>query len=98
MLRDDQEFNWIEECDISFKKLKGKLVEAPILRFPNWSIKFHVHIDASGLAIGAILTQPGDDGMDYPIVYSSRKLNKAERNYSKTERESLGMVFSLQKY
>ena len=78
MLRDDQEFNWTEECDISFEKLKRKLVEAPILRFPNRSTKFHVHIDTSGLAIGAILTQLGDDGMDYPIVYSSRKLNKAE--------------------
>ena len=63
-----------------------------------WSTKFHVHIDASGIAIGAILTQPGDYGMDYPIVYSSQKLNKAERNYSTTEREALGMVFSLQKY
>ena len=82
LLREDQEFIWTEECKISFETLKRKLVEAPILRFPNWSIKFHVHIDALGLAIGVILTQPGDDGMDYPIVYSSRKLNKAERNYS----------------
>ena len=65
LLREDKEFVWTEECNISFEKLKGKLVEAPILRFPNWSTKFHVHIDASGLAIGAILTQPGDDGMDY---------------------------------
>ena len=87
-----------EECHISFKKLKRKLVEAPILKFPNSLIKFHVHIDASSLAIGAILTQPGDDGMDYPIVYSSRKLNKAERKYSTIEREALGMVFALQKY
>ena len=74
------------------------LIEAPILRFPKWSIKFHVHIDASCLAIEAILTQPRDDGMDYPIVYSSRKLNKAIRNYSMIEREALGMVFTLQKY
>ena len=36
--------------------------------------------------------------MDYPIVYSSKKLNKAKRNYSTTEREALGMVFALQKY
>ena len=71
LLREDQEFNWIEECHISFKKLKGKLVKAPILKFPNWSTKFHVHIDASRIAIGAILTQPGDDGMDYPIVYKN---------------------------
>ena len=96
LLREDKEFDWTEECNISFEKLKIKLVEAPILRFPNRSIKFHVHIDASGLAIGVILTQPGDDGMDYPIVYSRRKLNKAERNYSTTGREALGIVFALQ--
>ena len=51
LLREDKEFNWTEEFHLSFAKLKRKLVEAPILRFPNWSIKFHVHIDASGLAI-----------------------------------------------
>ena len=45
-----------------------------------------------------ILTQPWDDGMDYPIVYNNRKLNKVERNYSTKEREALGMVFALQKY
>ena len=78
--------------------MNKKLVEAPILRFPNWSLKFHVNIDASGIAIGAILTQPGDDGMDYPIVYSSQKLNKEECNYSTIEREALGMVFALHKY
>ena len=98
LLREDQEFNSTDECNISFETLKRKLVEAPILRFPNWSIKFHVHIDTSGLAIGAILTQPRDDRMDYLIVYSSRKLNKEERNYSTIEREALGMVFALQKY
>ena len=87
LLREDQEFDWKDECNISFETLKRKLVEAPIIRFPNWSIKFHVHIDTSGIEIGVILTQPGDDEMDYPIVYSSKKLNKAERNYSTTERE-----------
>ena len=49
LLREDQEFNWTNECNISFETLKRKLVEAPILRFPNWSMKIHVHIDASSL-------------------------------------------------
>ena len=57
-----------------------------------------MHIDASGLAIGVILTQPREYGMDYPMIYNNKKLNKAERNYSTTEREALGMVFTLQKY
>ena len=95
LLKEDQEYDWTEECDASFDTLKKKSVEAPILRFPNWSVKFHVHIDASGIAIGAILTQHGDDGMEYPIMYSSRKLNKEERKYSMIEIEPLGMVFTL---
>ena len=77
LLKDNKEFEWTEEYDVSFDNLKRKLVEAPILRFPNWSVKFHVHIDASGITIGAVLTQPGDDGMDYLIMYRRRKLNKA---------------------
>ena len=86
-LGEDKEFEWTKECNISFEKLKIKLVEAPILRFPNWSTKFHVHIDASVLELRAILTQPREDEMDYPIVYNSRKLNKAKTNYSTIERE-----------
>ena len=98
LVREDQDFDWIDECNISFETLKRKLVEEPNLKFLNLSIKFHVHIDTSGLAIGAILTKLGDDGMDYPIVYSSKKLNKVERNYLTTETEELGKVFALQKY
>ena len=61
-------------------------------------MKFHVHIDASGLAIVAILNQNSDDGMDHPNTYNSKKLNKIERNYLTSEREALGMVFALHKY
>ena len=74
------------------------MVKAPILRFLDWSRKFHVHIDASALAIDAILAQPTDDSTDHPNAYARRKLNKAQRNYSTTEREALGMVFALQKF
>ena len=35
LLKEDQYFKWIEECQISFDKLKRKLVKAPILKFPN---------------------------------------------------------------
>lgn len=78
--------------------LKRNLVEAPILKFLDWSRKFHVHIDASALAAGAILAQPADDSTNHPNVYASRKLNKAERNYSTTEIEALRMLFALHKF
>ena len=46
LLREVQELDWTNECNILFDTLKRKLVEALILRFLKWSIKFHVHIDA----------------------------------------------------
>ena len=50
------------------------------------------------MAIGSILSQKDDNGRDHPIYFASRQLNAAERNYSVTEREALGMIFSVQKY
>ena len=98
LLRIDVPCHWTEECQHSFELLKRKLFEAPILKFPDWLRKVHVHLDVSSLAIGAILTQPTNDAIEHPNAYASRKLNKAERNYSTTEREALGMVFSLEKF
>ena len=59
---------------------------------------FHVHIDASNFAIGAILAQPGEKNMNFPILYASRQLNNAEQNYTTTEREGLGMVYAVKKF
>ena len=78
LLRIDVPYHWTEECQHSFELLKRKLVKAPILKFPDWSKKFHVHIDASSLAVGAILTQPIDEATDHPNAYASRKINNDE--------------------
>lgn len=80
LLRIDVPCHWTKECHHSFELFKRKLVEAPILKFLDWSKKFHVHIDALALAVDATLTQLADDTIDHPNAYASRKLNKAERN------------------
>lgn len=87
-------FEWTEEAAISFEKLKKLLASAPMMRLPNGDVVFHVHIDVSGFAIGSILTQPGEHKMDYPIYFSRKQLNKAEHNYTTTEREGLVMIYS----
>ena len=50
------------------------------------------------MAIGAILMQEKEKGWHRPVYYASRMLTTAEKNYSVTERESLGMVCSLTKF
>ena len=64
----------------------------------DWNVIFHVHIDASNFAIGAILAQPCEKNMDFPISYASRQLNSAKKNYTTIEREGLGMVYDVKKF
>ena len=61
------------------------MVIALILVFPDWKFPFHVHVDASSIALGVILAQPGE-GLVHPIAFSRRKLSLAERNYTIIER------------
>ena len=74
------------------------MVTAPILVFLDWKKTFHVHVDASSIALGIILAQPREGGIDHPIAIASKKLSSAERNYTPTEREGLAMVYALQKF
>ncbi len=73
-------------------------MEALILIPPNWQLDFHVHIDASLLAVGVMLAQNLTSKYDQPIVYASKLLNKAEHNYTTTERKPLTMVYALHKF
>jgi hypothetical protein len=91
-------FQWNPECDKAFDTLKEKLITTPILIFPNWENEFHVHVDASRISLGAILTQLVDGAMDDPIYFASRKLSQEELNCTTTEREGLAMIYALQKF
>ena len=78
--------------------LKEKMVTVLILVFPDWKKEFHVHVDASCIALGVVLTQAGEGELDHLIAFTSRKLSKAEKNYSTTECEGLAMVYMLHKF
>jgi hypothetical protein len=86
------------EFDKSFETLKEKLIIAPILIFSNWEKEFHINVDASGISLGDILTQPRDGAMDHPIYFASQNLSQAECNYTMIEWEGLAMIYALQKF
>ena len=91
-------FEWTDECEESFEKLKKALIEAPILKPPDWNKVFHVHIDAFAYAIGCILAQPHEHNMDFLVSHASRQLNDAEKNYTTTKCEGLAMVYAVKKF
>ncbi|KAL4154336.1 hypothetical protein QTP88_000215 [Uroleucon formosanum] len=92
LLNKDVPFEWSTECQRAFEMLKQKLVEAPVLQYPDFERPFILTTDASQFAIGSILSQ-GTPGQDRPIAYASRTLNKAEQAYSTTEKELLSIVW-----
>lgn len=97
LLKKDTLFEWTEECESSFKELKGFLVNPPLLIYPDFDLPFNLTTDASKLAIGAVLSQ-SKVGLDKPIAYASRSLSKTEQNYSTTEKELLAIVWAVKNF
>lgn len=98
LLRKAERFMWSKECQASLNIIKEKLVSVPILVYPDWKKKFHVHIDASSIALGVVLAQSREGSLDNTIYIFSRKFSTIENNYTTTKREALVMVYSLQKF
>lgn len=62
-------FAWSDESTQAFNKLKEALMNTPVLALPDFSQPFTLQTDASGKAIGAVLTQNG-----HPLSYFSKPL------------------------
>lgn len=97
LLKKNAVFNWSEEVEKSFQKLKEELTGPRVLQFPNFEEEFNLTTDASNFALGAILSQ-GTIGSDKPIAYASRVLQKAEKNYSTIEKELLAIVWAVKNF
>jgi hypothetical protein len=69
----------------------------PALKYPDFTKHFVLTCEASGFAVGAILSQ-GELGQDKPICFASRTLNKAEQNYSTIEKELAAIVWACRHF
>ncbi|CAJ0855292.1 5483_t:CDS:1, partial [Entrophospora sp. SA101] len=82
LLRKGEEFNWTNRHQQAFEDLRQQLTTEPILIYPDWENPFILSTDASTFAVGAILSQLDKRGNERVIVYASRQLKPAERNYA----------------
>ncbi|CAK9811734.1 Retrovirus-related Pol polyprotein from transposon 297 [Anthophora quadrimaculata] len=95
LLKKDAKFEWKAEQERAFNTLREMLCSEPILQYPDFTKPFIVTTDASGYAVGAVLSQ-GKIGKDLPIAYASRLLNAAEANYATIEKECLAIMYAVQ--
>ncbi len=93
----DIPFVWTDECQKSFDALKQSITSAPVLRTPQPDLPYLLETDASGFAIGAILSQP-HEGQFHPVGFFSKTLLSAERNYPTHDGELLAIVRSFEEW
>jgi len=87
-------FNWSENCQSSFSKIKFLLLLEPVLMAPNFDKPFKLIVDASDVNIGAVLLQDREDGIDHPACYFSYKFNCHQKHYSTYEKETLALLLA----
>jgi transposase InsO family protein len=86
-------WEWTDRHQKSFDTMKRIISKEVLLTYPDFSLGFDIHTDASDLQLGAVISQQGK-----PIAFYSRKLNPAQTRYTTGERELLAIVETLKEF
>lgn len=97
LLSKDSRWVWGPKQQEAFDKSKLALQQAKMLTHFDPTKPLRLECDASPHGIGAVLSHRVGS-IDKPIGFRSRRLSKAERNYSQLEREALALVFGVTKF
>ena len=90
LLQKNVKFEWGEECQRSFDKLKAFLTEAPVLTQSTCGKEYMIFSDASLNGLGCVIMQGGK-----VVAYASRQLKLHEKNYPTHDLELAAIVFAL---
>jgi hypothetical protein len=91
-------FVWDKTRHAAFKKLKEKLVSAPILVRPDPLKPFILDTDFQTFAVAAILSQKGEDGKEHVVSYASKGLSKTAQRWPSYEGEMFAVVWAIDKF
>ncbi|XP_031108696.1 uncharacterized protein LOC116013188 [Ipomoea triloba] len=86
-------FQWNEEAEIAFEKLKQALCSSPVLTLPNFNKLFIVEADACHRGMGAVLMQE-----ERPIAYYSKAFGEKHLGLSIYEKEYMAIINAVEKW
>ncbi len=85
---------WSPDAEEAFHRIKQALTTEPVLRAPDFGCPFLLQTDASEMGLGAVLSQV-QAGEEHPVLFISRKLTTAEKNYATVEKEALAVKWAV---
>ena len=98
LTRKDKPFEWNDRAQEAFKELKRVFTSAPVLASFTPDKEIRLETDSSDFAIGAVLSQPNEQGKQQPTAFYSRKLSPAELNYEIYDKELLAIVEAFREW
>lgn len=91
LLDKESAWQWNDQHERAFVELKGLLRSKVVLTHYDESKLLVISCDSSPYGVGAILSHR-ENGIEKPIAYWSRTLNKSQRNYAQIDKEALAIV------
>ena len=88
---------WSDSLQTSFTQAKQALANATLLHYPKSNVPTAVTVDASDVAIGAVLEQ-FTDGVWQSLAFFSRMLRKPEVKYSAFDGELLAIHLAIRHF
>lgn len=97
LLRKDAPWKWTPACHEAVRTIKHQLTSPPTLTHFSLTAPTIVTCDASGVALGAVLSQT-QEGEERPVAFASQALTPAEQKYSVGEREALACLWACERW
>ena len=100
-LKDNEEYIPTDEMKKAFEVLKEKLLNAPILTYPQFQSPEPFLLDtdwsATNAAIGAVLSQK-QDAKEKVIAYMAKRLSSTQQNYPSFKGELFAIMCSIKHF
>uniref|UniRef100_A0A2N9ENL2 RNA-directed DNA polymerase n=1 Tax=Fagus sylvatica TaxID=28930 RepID=A0A2N9ENL2_FAGSY len=90
-------FHWSTKCQEAFEKVQDIMTKLPTVCASISGKPFRLYLTSNSQAIGALIAQENDNGVEQPIYYVSRTLKDAESRYSGVERSCLALIYASQR-
>ena len=68
------------------------------VRYKDFDKPFKLAVDASDVGTGAVLLQEDEGGIDKPVSYYPKKLDRHQKAYLTREKEALALVLAVQHF